>query len=112
MVETLTHEQEDRDTPSVGDLKVWWVPQVPMAAFEVPVQSAEQGAMILNALAEYDAFQFLNNVKPDCCNAGGLVEFDGEDWIDWEHPETFEEDPEVMFPQPSLGWCKRLSQGG
>lgn len=74
-----------------GDLKVWWVPQLPMKAFEVPVSGLAEAALILNVLGEYDAFQFKNGVKPDYCNAGGLVEFDGDaaDWFDWECPETF-----------------------
>ncbi len=45
--------------PQEGDLRVWWVPQVPMEAFEAPVPDAKSGAMLLNVLAEYDAFQFI-----------------------------------------------------
>jgi len=92
-----------------GDLKVWWVPQAPMRSFEVPVFSPEQGAFLLNVLAEYDAFQLLNNVKPDYCNSGGLMVFEGGEWCDWQGEGTFEDDPQDKFPQPSLGWCKKLS---
>lgn len=91
-----------------GDLKVWWISQVPMEPIEIPVPSLEVGAIILNVLAEYDAYQFLNNVKPDYCNSGGLVEFDGFDWVDWEDPDTFAQDPEDIYKQPSLGWCEKL----
>jgi hypothetical protein len=68
-----------------GDLKVWWIPQVPMEPFEVKVSSLYEAKKILDILANYDLFQFNKNVKPDYCNAGGLFIFDKEDgWIDWE----------------------------
>lgn len=92
----------------VGDLRVWWVPQVPCPAFEVPVNTVEQGSIILNVLAEYDAFQLINNIKPDYCNAGGLQEYDGDEWLDWECPESFEQEPDAPHPQPSLGYCANL----
>lgn len=84
----------------VGDLKVWWIPQVPMTAFEVEVSSITEGVKILNTLADYDLFQLKHNVKPDYCNAGGLVMWDensdGEGipgWVDWYDEETGEDDP-------------------
>ncbi len=80
-------------TPKAGDLKVWWIPQVPMDAFEVPVKSVSEAAKILVVLADYDRFQFENNVKPDYCNTGGLLIYRDGDWEDWEDEETFEDDP-------------------
>lgn len=75
-------------------LKVWWIPQVPMKAFEVEVSSVEEGAKLLNVLADYDAFQFENNIKPDYCNVGGIVMLDeDDDWVDWCDEETGEDDP-------------------
>src|SRR5688500_11946945 len=79
--------------PAEGDLKVWWIPQVPMRAFEVPVSSVEEAAKIMTVLADYDTFQFENKVKPDYCNTGGLVVFEDGDWCDWQCPDTFECDP-------------------
>lgn len=76
-------------TNKEGDLKVWWIPQVPMDAFEVPVKSTDEAAFLLNTLANYDIFQYENNVKPDYCNAGGLVVFEDGDWCDWQCSETF-----------------------
>jgi hypothetical protein len=81
----------DLKNPKNGDLKVWWIPQVPMKPFEYPVSSPQEGFMLLDALAKYDLFQLENNVKPDFCNIGGLSEFDEEDiegedfdgWGDW-----------------------------
>jgi len=75
-------------------LKVWWVPQVPMKSFEVPVASVAEAAKLLDVLADYDAFQFENNVKPDYCNVGGLLTLDEDgEWVDWYDHETGEDDP-------------------
>lgn len=75
-------------------LKVWWKPQIPMKSFEVEVSSVEEGAKLLRVLADYDAFQFDNRIKPDYCNAGGLVQLDDDgEWTDWYDDETGEDDP-------------------
>lgn len=80
-----------------GDLRVWWVPQVPMKAFHVPVKNLREAALTLDTLARYDLFQYENRVKPDYANAGGLAIFDpdsdpdGDGWCDWSHPETGED---------------------
>jgi len=62
--------------------RVWWIPQIPMKGFFVDVDSIEQGNWLCGVLAEYDMFQFENNVKPDYSNAGGVqqLEDDGEWW--------------------------------
>lgn len=87
-------------THAVGDLQVWWIPQVPMKPFTVDVASVEIGAKLLVVLAEYDLFQFENRIKPDYCNIGGLQQWnadcDGEGnegWNDWLDEETGEDDP-------------------
>lgn len=74
-----------------GDLRVWWVPQVPMKAFYVPVESPQEATKLLETLARYDLFQYNNNVKPDYANAGGLEVFEGGEWVEWYHPETGED---------------------
>lgn len=74
-----------------GDLKVWWIPQVPGKAFEVPVKSPEEAILIMDTLAQYDIFQLENNIKPDYSNTGGLSVFEDADWSDWHHPETGED---------------------
>jgi len=80
-------------------LQVWWIPQVPMKAFKVPVTSIAEGIKILDTLAFYDIFLFKNNIKPDYCNAGGLQEWvedagEGEPgWVDWYDEETGCDDP-------------------
>lgn len=92
-----------------GDLKVWWVPQVPGKEFEVPVDSVEHGAIILSVLEEYDAFQHINNIKLDYCNDGGLQVYEGGEWCDWVDEDTYDGDPCSVYPQPSLGYCAKLT---
>ena len=83
--------------PSIGDLRVWHIPQVPMEAFCVPVDSPEEAVKILDVLANYDIFQYQKRVKPDYCNAAGLEVYEagGSDdgtapgWVEWECPDTF-----------------------
>jgi hypothetical protein len=76
--------------PQPGDFRVWWIPQVPMHPFHVPVKSIDEAKLVLQTLAEYDLFQLANNIKPDYANAGGLemyeTNFDGaghDDWCEW-----------------------------
>lgn len=70
-------------------LKVWWIPQVPGKRFEVEVATLQQADLLLKTLAAYDIFQYENNIKPDYCNAGGLVVFEEEsgEWVDWDYQE-------------------------
>ena len=83
--------------PKHRDLRVWWVPQVPMKSFEVDVPGLAEAALILDTLGRYDAFQYENRVKPDYCNMGGLIEFDAATgaWFPWECPESFDDFNEV-----------------
>ena len=92
----------------VGDLRVWWVPQVPMQPFHFPVPDLRSGVMLMDALAKYDAFQFEHNVKPDYCNAGGIEQWsadhDGEGnpgWESWYDDESGEDDPKVFLQEQS-----------
>lgn len=82
--------------PKHGDLRIWWIPQVPGMSFYANVESLMEGARLLNTLAEYDRFQYEHKIKPDYCNAGGLQEYrpdlvqdKGESpWCDWYDDET------------------------
>jgi hypothetical protein len=58
-----------------------------MHPFYVSVTSIDEAAKILVTLAEYDLFQYANNIKPDYSNAGGLEIFDGNEWTGWENDE-------------------------
>lgn len=93
----------------VGGLQVWWIPQVPGIPFEVSVASVEEGAKIMTALADYDAFQFEHHIKPDYSNAGGLRRWcedngDGEPgWEDWYDDETGIDDPVQYVEEKEQG---------
>lgn len=69
----------------MSKLRVWHIPQVPMKAFRVEVETPEEAVKILDILADYDTFQFENHVKPDYCNAQGLEEWDEQEkaWCEW-----------------------------
>lgn len=69
----------------MANLRVWHIPQVPMKAFHVDVETVEESIKVLNILADYDLFQYENRVKPDYCNAQGLEEFDEQEkkWYEW-----------------------------
>ena len=45
--------------------------------------------MIMDTLANYDIFQFENNIKPDYCNTGGLSIYEEGEWSEWYHPDTY-----------------------
>lgn len=70
-------------------LRVWWIPQVPGTPFYTVVKDVDDAILLLTTLANYDAFQFEHNIKPDYCNAGGLEEWDSDEgeWFDWESIE-------------------------
>jgi hypothetical protein len=80
----------------MSDLKLWWIPQVPMKAFEVEISTLDEGAKLLDVLAKYDMFQFDNRIKPDYCNAGGIVMLEDGEWVDWYDEATGEDDPRVF----------------
>lgn len=88
--------------PKSGDLQVWWVPQVPMKAFTVPVKTLREAKLLLDTLAKYDVFQFENKVKPDFSNAGGLNIFEDGEWVDWHHPETGDDFDAYCAEHPEL----------
>lgn len=55
-----------------------------MTAFYVRVKSVAEAKLLLKTLADYDAFQFEHDVKPDYSNTCGLEAFDGTEWLEWE----------------------------
>ena len=69
----------------MAEYRVFWIPQVPMQAFYVSVPTPEQGEWLCEVLADYDAFQYENKVKPDYSNVGGVQVLDEDgDWVDYE----------------------------
>ena len=93
--------------PKEGDLVVWWIPQVPMKAFEVPVQTIEEAKMLMDVLAAYDFFQYKMKVKPDYTNAGGLKVFEDGEWCEWEN-ENYENICEVCKKEDAPQWLKEV----
>ena len=69
-----------------GDLRVWWIPQIPGQPFYVDVASIDEGWWLLDVLANYDLFQLRNNIKPDYSNGGGLSIVEDGEWVDMERP--------------------------
>lgn len=81
-----------------GELRVWWIPQIPMKPFIILVKNKNEALLILKTLAEYDQFQYENNVKPDYCNAGGLEVYEDEEWCEWYNDDG-EDINEIMRRQ-------------
>ena len=92
------------DTPIIGELRVWHIPQAPGAIFHVSVDTQQEAQRVLTILANYDIFQFQNRIKPDYCNAGGLEVFEedgGEGspgWVEWHDEETDADIDEWVAP--------------
>ena len=80
-----------------GDLRVWWVPQVPCRPFYVAVASIDEAKLIYRTLGQYDLFQFSNRIKPDYCNAGRLQVFDAGEWVEWSDEETGDDLGDIMW---------------
>ena len=81
-----------KNQPKEGDLCVWHIPQVPMKAFRVSVSTPEEGKRMIDALAEYDLFQYKNNIKPDYSNASGLNVFEDGEWVTWYSEDGYDID--------------------
>jgi len=76
-----------------GDLRVWWIPQVPMdTSFYVAVKNIKEAILILDALANYDLFQLKHNIKPDYSNVGGLQIFEKNHEGNLEWSDYYDED--------------------
>lgn len=73
----------EKTPPLDGSLRVYWFPQVPCKPFHVEVGSLVEAARVMDALARYDEFQFMQHIKPDYSNAGGLEVYEGGEWVDW-----------------------------
>ena len=74
-------------TEETRSLRVWWIPQVPMRPFYVPVSNLAEARLLIDALADYDLFQLKHHIKPDYSNIGGLQVRDEGEWVDWDDEE-------------------------
>lgn len=75
-----------------GDLKVWYVPQVPMPAFEAAVPDLATAKAVSDALSAFSLFEYENRVKPDYADAGGVARYepDGDGGFDWFDVDDYE----------------------
>jgi len=86
-------------------LRLSHYPQIPCKPFVVEVSSLEEALRIRNILANYDSFQFDNNIKPDYCNMTTLEEFNAneQEWLDWEDENGYRlEDYELKYDEAVL----------
>lgn len=81
---TCEHERSD---PKEGDIRVWWIPQVPMSPFYADVETFDEAKRLETILAAYDHFQWMNNIKPDYSNVGGTQVFEDGEWNDLDMVE-------------------------
>lgn len=65
--------------------KVWYIPQMPMPAFEVEVHDLPTAALLLNTIVDFSMFEYTHRVKPDYADVAGISrwESDGEGGFDW-----------------------------
>lgn len=88
------------DAPQENDLRVWYIPQVPMKPFTVEVPDLRTGKLVLDALSGLSLFEYVNRVKPDYSDAGGISRYEADEedggfgWFDVD-PEEYEEDKAV-----------------
>ena len=77
-------------------LRVAHYPQLPCKPFIVEVKDIKEAKKIIDILANYDLFQYENNIKPDYCNTSVVEEFNEEtqEWNDWYDEETGTDDLE------------------
>jgi hypothetical protein len=70
-----------------GDLKVVYIPQVPMAAFEFDVPDLKVGKIVLDAIVGLSIFEFENRVKPDYSDYAGFIRYEDGEWNDVDEEE-------------------------
>jgi hypothetical protein len=75
-------------------LRVFHIPQIPGPSFIREVASKAEGELLLDVLADYDAFEFENRIKPDYANVGGIEYFDDDEgsWLSFHDDELEEEE--------------------
>lgn len=67
------------------------IPQVPMKAFEVHSDDLDYLVKLEDVLAQYDIFQFENNIKPDYSNMTFIQSLDEDgEWCDLDDFEITE----------------------
>ena len=90
-------------------IKVWHIPQIPGPAFELIVDTYAEAKLLHEALAQYDNFQFENDIKPDYSNAAGIQVHSHGEWVDWEPSDVEERILNRLFPGKSVDSLDCLS---
>lgn len=91
--------------------RVWHNSQVTSTidTFYVDVKDIEEGVLVMNVLADYDLFQFKNNIRLDYSNAQGLQQCEEELILNdhnWEDFEICESDTCFSEPEEYLAFIK------
>lgn len=74
----------DLITPREGDLRVWYIPQIPGKPFEVDAPDMATAKLLLDTLTEFSLFEYRQRVKPDYADAGGIAVYVDGEWEDAE----------------------------
>lgn len=69
--------------------RAWYIPQVPMAAFDYEAPTKEEATRILDAITKFSIFEYENRIKPDYSDVGGVQELVDGEWIDVEEEDEF-----------------------
>jgi len=82
----------DTTTPALNDLRVYYIPQVPMKAYTVAVPDLATGKLVLDAIVGLSIFEFENNIKPDYSDAAGIERYEddseyGQKWYEVDEEE-------------------------
>lgn len=73
-----------------GDLRVWYIPQIPGEPFTVDVPDVATARLVLDALVGLSAHEYANRIKPDYADVGGVSMYEpagatpGYEWGDYE----------------------------
>lgn len=80
-------------------LRVCHYPQIPCEPFIVEVGDLKEAKLLFDTLANYDLFQYDNNIKPDYSNMTILEEYDEfeKEWCSWCDEETRIDDLDIYF---------------
>jgi hypothetical protein len=65
-------------------LRVWWSHPPHTEIFYISAPGVIEAKMMLGILADYDNHLVSSGIIHDINNVGGLEEFDGSSWIEWE----------------------------
>lgn len=79
---------DNHSAPKEGELRVWWIPQVPdNEPFHRTVKNVEEAVLLMTALGDYDLYLEAHGHRVDYSNAGGLEVFENDEWNEWYDEE-------------------------